>query len=70
MQVLASGAIIPMTFETGPFFDPHFRNRHASSGLPKKRLLRILAAASRVSLFIRHHDFSSVARNEFFCGTR
>ena len=70
MQALASGAIIPITFETVLFLDPHFRNGHVSSGLPKKRLLRILAAASRVFLFIPHRDFSSVARNECFCGTR
>ena len=45
MKVLASDAIIPITFETVLFFDPYFRNSHASSGSPKKRLLRIQAAA-------------------------
>ena len=45
MKVLASDAIIPITFETVLFFDQYFRNGDASSGSPKKRLLRILAAA-------------------------
>jgi hypothetical protein len=36
---------IPITFETVLFFDQYFRNGDASSGSPKKRLLRILAAA-------------------------
>ena len=67
--MLNAGARLRRNYlQNSAVFQPDSSHRPCLVGLTKEEALRILGAMSRIFLFIPHPDFTSVARNECFCG--